>query len=310
MSSYTDLTSTFEFNRLITWQDFDALGENDNYIRSFYGNYRRPVLKYASATQFDIENNTGTANETRIVFPDGTERSVTEDTSSAHKFRRFDITATATYVSGTEDSGLRSGVSEVDNTWYCIYAIKSQINTSNFILSGDSTIPKQSNIPTLDSRYGENSWVYLGLIRNNGDFDITKFTQAGNRTVFRDNSAGGTQKVPGHFIMTGSAPNTYTISRGTGNLDFPDQIETVDLIAAPGDSADTYRLRTQSGVYAAGPNDDSVAMGSFTNMFPVPDISLADDIAADFVLGGATLFAVVVLGYTDHVLGPGFNPQI
>jgi hypothetical protein len=46
--------------------------------------YRRPVLKFISVTAVDVENNTQTANETKIIFPDGDVRAVVENTGSTH----------------------------------------------------------------------------------------------------------------------------------------------------------------------------------------------------------------------------------
>lgn len=195
--------------------------------------YRRPTLSYVSATTIDVENNTSTANETKIIFPDGTSRSVTEDTSSTHKYRRAIITATAEFTSGTEDSGVRSGISEATNTWYAVYAVKSVIDTTKFVLAMDTTLPTRTNFSTLDSRYGSNGWVYLGLIRN-GDNDaatgdILAFSQSSDGvTTFSNSTTGNTSfGLQGLLVATtaSAATLTYSPTRGTGTTDLPNNID-------------------------------------------------------------------------------------
>lgn len=197
-------------------------------------NYRRPNLTFVSVTTVDIENNTQTSNETTILFPDGSTRSVTENTGSSNKYRRFDITATAEFTSGTEDSGLRSGLSEAVNTRYAIYAVKSTINTANFVLAGDTTFPTQGNASTLNSRYGTNGWVHLGYIFNGnglgGNSDIVSFTQCGAMTQFNNSMAGNVLARNG-VLMAGTAGATtvtYTYSAGSGSTAIPDTINIVN----------------------------------------------------------------------------------
>ena len=135
------------------------------------GTYRKPVLVYVDSDSIDVENNTETANQSLIVFPSGPV-AVTEDTTSTHKFRRLETGATANGYSvshtGAADSGLRTGLSLSANTWYFVYAVRVQYGDdagNNFILVLDDTSPVQSNESTLNSRYGANEWVYMGLIR-------------------------------------------------------------------------------------------------------------------------------------------------
>lgn len=198
-------------------------------IANLFG-YRRPNLVYSSATAVNVENNTGTSNQTTIVFPDGTIRSVTEDVSSTHKYRQFLITATAEFITGTEDSGLYSGLSETTNTWYAIYAVKSQINTANFVLVGTTTLPLQANFATLNTNLGTNSWVYLGMIRNGDNSgatgDILSFVQSGNETAFRNACTGNDGTLFGTRLATtaGATSVTYTYAAGTGATDIPNHI--------------------------------------------------------------------------------------
>lgn len=197
--------------------------------------YRRPSLIYVSATAVDIEGNTATANETTIVFPDGNERSVTENTGSTHKYRRFDITATAEFTTGTEDSGLYTGLTEAVNTTYFIYAVKSAIDTSKFVLVGTTTEPIQANVATLNTNFGTNGWVCIGLIRNGDESgttgDILNFVQANDWIYFLNTCTGNVSNRP----MTGAlfagvasaASLTYTLARGTAAGQVPNCVDMV-----------------------------------------------------------------------------------
>lgn len=200
------------------------------YLPNLWG-YRRPTLVFVSVTTVDVENNTGTLNETRVVFPDGESRSVTEDTASTNKYRRFLITAAAEFTSGTEDSGVRSGISEATNTWYAMYAVKSLIDATKFVIAADTTLPVQANFATLNSRYGTNGWAYLGLIRNGDDSgstgDILSFRQAGNLTLFTNLATGGSANSGRGVLMltaTTATTATYNYAAGTAGKVFPSVI--------------------------------------------------------------------------------------
>lgn len=205
--------------------------------------YRRPVLKYVSVSLLDVEANTGTANQTKIVFPDGNTRTVTEDTSSTTKYRRFDITADAEFTAGTEDSGLRAALSEATNTWYAIYAVKSVIDTSKFVLVGDTTTPVTANYATLNTAYGTNGWVYLGSIRNGDDAgatgDIMNFVQHGNLTMFQNTlaAASGNNTFGLQLKSSASATTlTWTYAAGTGSEQIPSHILVGCVMAISADA--------------------------------------------------------------------------
>jgi hypothetical protein len=277
--------------------------------------YRRPILKWVSVTTVDVENNTGTANETTILFSDGSFRSVTEDTSSTNKYRRFIITAAAEFTSGTEDSGIRSGISEANNTWYAIYAVKSLIDSTKFVLAGDTTLPTQANFATLNSRYGTDGWVYLGLIRN-GDSgtaagDILNFVQAGNRTSFintlpaADTASGGRPTV-GILINSGSTVGniSYTYSAGTGDLNIPNNISMCYWHAMYSTGNDNKFVRDSGAnrYYAEQANGSSKKA-----IIPVM-IPASEGIRLD-IGSGTDSFDIVLAGFVDGVLG-ATNPLL
>ncbi len=221
-------------------------------IASLFG-YRRPNLTFIGVTSVDVENNTGTANQTTIVFPDGTIRSVTEDTSSTHKYRRFIITATAEFTTGTEDSGLYSGLSETNNTWYAIYAVKSAIDTTKFVLVGTTTLPLRANFATLNTNLGTNGWVYLGLIRNGDGVsaagDILNFSQSGGITTFRNSYTGPSTSVTstGLLLAAAAVPNTWAYSAGTGTTSVPNHISTA-VVSHSISTAGSFALDSAAGI--------------------------------------------------------------
>lgn len=256
--AYTDLTSAFAFKNLVTWQLLNALANNDAYLKTLLSAYRRPVLQYNDANTVNGENNTATLNQTTIVFPDGVPLSVTEDLTVTQKYRRFDITKTANFTSG-EQSGLLSSLSRAANTWYAIYAVKSQFNTANFVLVGDTTLPLQANISTLNIRYGNNSWYYLGMVRNGDNASATNvilnFQQSGGLTVFMNSAVGNQFTAPGTILATSASATsiTYSYSAGIGTTAIPDHIK--DIIITAGTSStggmtvkDSGSARTYQGL--------------------------------------------------------------
>lgn len=134
--------------------------------------YKKPVLqKDSSSSQINIEQNSSTTDRTFIAFPKYV-LAVTETASSTAKFRSASITALANgYESsqtGAARGGRRVGVDRTENCWYAVYAVRVRYGTdagNNFILVFDTLLPTQANWSTLDSHYGTEEWVYMGLVR-------------------------------------------------------------------------------------------------------------------------------------------------
>jgi hypothetical protein len=204
--------------------DSTKVDKKANYVLYPSGSfkYRRPVLEWVSVTTVDVENNTETANETAVVFRDGEIRRVTENTGSTSKHRRFIITENAVFASGTENSGLRPTYVEANNTWYAIYAVKSQVDSTKFVLVGDTVTPVATNFAALDTAYGTNGWTYLGYIRN-GDQgstpgDILAFDMSGDQIRFRNAMTGGNSGtgLPGIRLATTASGTSITWTSATG----------------------------------------------------------------------------------------------
>lgn len=279
-----------------------------------YAGWKRPVLIWSTVTTVFVEANTGTANQTKIIFPDGNYRSVTEDVSSTNKYRLFDITATAEYTSGTEDSGLRSGISETNNLWYAIYAVKSLINTANFVLVGDTTLPLTANFSTLNGRYGTSSWVYLGMIKNGDNSGATssilRFKQVGNTTQFINactSNCGVTLRGTRLASTAGATSLKYTYSTGTGATDIPDHCDSLNYMAY-GFAASASRIRAQSTGATMG---DFFAQAGGSQAASIQTLATnVDDVTLSDAAGNSLAMDINLVGWIDEVLGVGSNPLI
>lgn len=152
-------------------QDVYFYNSSTVYPLSYLIGYSKPVLVYVDSTTINVEQNTGVASRTLIVFPSGP-IAVTEDVSTTNKFRQIKISVTANgYLSshtGDADSGMKVGLSLTANTWYFVYAVKvvgGNDAGNNFVLVVDSVNPSPTNWSTLDSSYTAGNWIYLGLFR-------------------------------------------------------------------------------------------------------------------------------------------------
>lgn len=275
--------------------------------------YRRPNLQYVSATTVDIENNSSTQHETCIIFPGGERRCVTENTGSTTQYRRFDITANCTHVTGTEDSGL-TGTAEATNTWYALYAVKSQINTAKFVVCGSTRTPTQANFSSLDTMYQTNGWYYLGLVRNGGDGtastgDIVEFKQDGALTLFLGANNGGSPALTTTGIRladTGGATSlTYTYAAGTGNTSIPDVVSMAVYVGQIAGVASTHLMQNSAGTRHYHHQTSNSNNSLMRQIMPASE-------GVKLLAGNNASLAmdIVLSGWMDTVLGVGFNPQI
>lgn len=278
--------------------------------------YRRPVIKWISVTTVDVEANTGTSNETCLIFPDQ-RRCVTEDTSSTSVNRRFIMTEAAS-LSGTKNSGLRSGYVETNNTWYSIYGVKATDDSTSFIIAADTITPTQAHYAALNSFYGTNGWVYLGLIRN-GDSsqvnaDILKFSQVGNYTEFRNAMQtavfGASSKTPGALYATtaGAIASTFTYTAGFGSTSIPEQIITGVLTfthASLSNGAIVIYNVDRSLVYHVIPIGDNDESSMFNLTMPIAEGAVITNNISE-----SNAEDIALRGFYDYVLGGGINPNL
>ena len=226
--AYTDLTTTFGYKVRIDRTNLLQLNSNDLAIQQFIPLHNRPALQFLSVTQvrFKANNRSGTDIEADILFPDGTQVQYLQNNPASKDI--FDITLTADWTTGSPQGGLRPGLSEAANTWYALYAVRDPFDA---VLVGDTTLPLQANVATLNTRYGSNRWVYLGMIRN-GDgnliaSDILDFVMVRNRTYFKNKVDGQTLDCAGILLATGASVSglTWAYSPGVGNKDIPDHLK-------------------------------------------------------------------------------------
>ena len=208
--------------------------------------FRRPSLVYSSSTEVTIESGlyTGTSTDYTMLFPDGSLRTVTSAT-----YAKFNITRSADFSGSGLQSGLRSGLSEVTDTWYAIYAVKCDDGTS-FVLVGDTTFP--SSVSTLDTRYGSNGWVYIGMIRNGDNSSITgniiSFSHSGETTIFNKNTTTTERaRLAGLRLATTTGDTlSWTYSSGSTGSSIPAHIR-IGYIGVEGDQSESLSISYNDG---------------------------------------------------------------
>lgn len=267
--------------------------------------YRRPVLQYSSATVINLETGlNGTSGDAQILFPDGTIR--TDSTASRIN---FDITRNAA-LSGTAQSGLRSSLSEATNTWYALYAVKVTDSSSNFVVVGDTLLPLQANFSTLNTNFGANGWVYLGMIRN-GDGsaatgDILRFIQVGSVTRFQHVATGNALNMTGIRMATSAAATsiTWTYAAGNGATNVPDHCALIYVNAVSNIGSGEVRLRNSAASY-----DHSFAVaGTGGHAFDAVLIGFFSDNLT--LTAGSSAMDIFMAGFHDGVLGVSMNARL
>lgn len=273
--------------------------------------YRRPVLQFGSITTVAVESGLdGTSGDIPLLFPDGTLRTETSTTRTT-----FDITRNAVLVTSGAQSGLTGATSEAANTWYALYGCKITDSSTLWVTVGSTVLPLRANFATLNTAYGTNGWVYLGLIRNGDNSastgDILKFVQAGNTTLLYNIlvDGGGANLGPTGTLLaaTASAASlTYTYSAGTGAANIPNNI-----------SFGHFSLANSGGATTIVKIDDS---GNNFNYINLPTSSTGILIVMlwavvsqgiRLTLASATSGGTVALaGWVDGVLGGGANPLL
>lgn len=277
-----------------------------------YAVYRRPVLQYSSATVVNLETGlTGTSGQALIQFPDGSKR--TDSTASRIN---FDITRNAV-LSGTAQSGLRTGLSEATNTWYALYAVKVTDSSTNFVVVGDTRIPTQANFADINTSFGTNGWVYLGEIANGDNSgatgDILNFIQSGGVTILRNavtcNSASSPMTGIRIATATAAATLTYTYASGTaiGSGQIPAHLPVVYYGYACDGQGTAYGLQVteaagayyieQLGGNTAVDFAGRIWMNATSGMKLIRNTGTPD-------------YDVLVTGWIDGVLGVGANPLL
>lgn len=311
--AYIDLTSTFGYNVRIDSNDLTALMENDRVIQDFIPYHNRPSIQRLSATEirFKANNKSSVDMEADVLFPDGVQIKSVQNNPASKNI--FDITRAGdwTTVPSGYQGGLRPGISESVNTWYAMYCIKiiSGGNPIDAVMIGDDTLPLQVNVPALNTRYGQNNWIYLGMIRN-GDSalvtgDILDFVVVRNRTYFKNIVDGNNLDGNGISLAGGTSTGlTWAYSAGTGDLQLPDHIEMAEF---------SFRRNADTLGRAMDFGSNKILCQAGMSLTPPSWQDRVLALAKDGVrLDGATSVGadIFLTGFVDPVLGIGFNPQI
>lgn len=276
-----------------------------------YAGYRRPVLQYGSATTVAVQSGLdGTSGDIPILFSDGSLRTETSTTRTT-----FNITRNAVLTTSGAQSGLTGATSEATNTWYALYAVKVTDSSSQWVTVGSTVLPLQANFTTLNTAYGANGWVYLGLVRNgdnNGATgDIMKFFQAGNRTIFANAPGGGYATGLLLASATSTSSNlTYTYAAGTGTTQLPANIPIVTFTAHCG----TTSLGTATNKSIVPQTGNSNTLATITYHTSAPSITKFEANPIDGVIlvtsGGTDDLYIWLYSFVDGVLGVGSNPSL
>lgn len=281
------------------------------YISSTQG-YRRPVLQWVSVSSITVENNTGTANETCILFPDE-KRCVTENVASTNVNRQLLIGATASN-SGTKDSGVYSGNTLTNNSWLAIYAWKVSDNSTDFVLVATTATPSQSNYSLLNTQFGVNAWVYLGLIRYGDQCatnpnKILSFGQVGAMTLFANTIPGADTSVGttayGFRVANQASASASAWSFATGSIGavVPSNLGILKYRAVSANS-----LNFVTGVVDT--QIDYLNIGGGGTIAGSISIWLPSGFSPKVTTAATTASEIFVTGYMDTALGSGLNNQL
>lgn len=206
-------------------------------------NYRKPSLLWISASTVTLQSNVGISSTTKIVFPDGNARTVTENVYGAvSRFRNFDISQTAVFKNGcaanAERTGLTTGVTQGTSNWFTLYAVKSQCTggSGNYVVVGSTWDFVDSEYTLLNSTFGTNGYVYLGKIRNGNNTTlapngIVQFEMNGAHTHFSGmatyGSGGQAAKAFGVILSSTTSDPRWKYAVGLGTASVPDTISQV-----------------------------------------------------------------------------------
>ncbi len=273
--------------------------------------YRRPVLQFASVTTVAIESGLdGTSGDIPLLFPDGTLRTETSTTRTT-----FNITRNAVLTTAGAQSGLTGATSEAATTWYALYGVKVTDSSTQWVTVGSTVLPLQANFATLNTAYGANGWVYLGLIRNGttgATLDILNFVMSANTTIFSNVIATGNGLSPnlvarGVVLATtaGAATLTYTYSAGTGTTNIPGNIgHALYSCGIAGVNSEVY-MDNSTGAYRM-----LSLFGNNANFRNELWTSASAGILLSNGLASSIGYTIIISGFTDSVLGIGANPVL
>jgi hypothetical protein len=179
----------------------------------------------------------------------------------------------------------------------------------------DTNLPLQANYSTLNSNFGSNSWVYLGLIRYGDQAStanaIVAFTQTGHYTSFLNSCVGNVTNCPGIRLstQTGATSNAWSYASGTSGAVLPNNITQVALIGAIAAGSSIFRIEGNSSgggnyrILTAAQNSTQL------QVFPTMPVSPTNGFQTA-VISGSVAQDLFVNAFIDGSLGVGSNPLL
>lgn len=272
--------------------------------------YKRPSLFWISNSSITITTGTVDGQAAgEVIFPDGQLRT---DSTSSHLI--ISTMNAAAFVSGTAKAGLLPGESGTQGK-YSVFAVKSQINSSDFVVVLDSTPMIPPNYSLFNSIYGTNGYIYIGTAAHYDNQAASsyflRFRQSGNHTVFENLLVGSAiNPLRGILLATSASASTltYTYATGPGATQFPPNISIVDAVAAVGSVTSGNEAQFKDSV-----NGEfyGVAQGSGAGRMTISATGGADPQFGFNVTGNSYTGAIdiTVTGWYDDALGVGSNPM-
>lgn len=270
--------------------------------------YRRPNLVYNSGTIVSMETGLdGTAGDGVIMFPDGDVRTETSST-------RYNMTISQNAVFnnvtlGSNQGGLRTG-SATNNTWYSMYAVKVTTFAANWVLVADTIVPVQANYATLNTNFGVNGWVYLGVLpygQNDGTGNIFPvFNMCGNRITLRNSNGSSSENTTGVTLTVASTSVlawAYAAGTSLSSGQVPAQLVFGSFVSDNQSSTAMFLSSASNKIFFL---DDVSTLYVQCAM----DKPLVDGFRVSTVGTGTTQLTIVLFSYIDGVLGVGSNPLL
>jgi hypothetical protein len=198
------------------------------------------------------------------------------------------------------------------NTWYAVYAVKTSDNTSHFVAVADTVLPVQASYSALNTNFGANSWVYLGLVKygdnGNATTAILSFVQLGNHTVFTNLNTNPFTTCPGILLASTASASalTWAYAAGTGAAQIPSIVSVGDPYAQVNGASGGNLLNSAGTISYCS----AVSNASVNGTLRAFAVNVLDGYQVNSVTGAATGMFISFAGFWDRVLGVGPNPLI
>lgn len=276
--------------------------------------YRKPVLEFLSTTEVTLESNYDSSTSL-VHFPSFT---TLDDTTvnSANKYRYATVSTTAngygTADIGAAKGGMRSGLTVTANNWYYVYYAKVRsgtdysATTAKAVIVFDTTSPEAANEATLNTRYGTDCWVYLGLIRygygaTGATTGIIKFKQSNKGRCYlygKGTGYAGFNLAYNALDTDDTTTPLYTIAAGTSGNVVPSIISAGSYNVVRENVSDWYVQDTANKIIWRGGWQSDDSLMEHGHYVELPNV-VGLDFCQTRLGAGAVAKAVVLVGFVD-----------